>query len=197
MNRTAVSCLLALAAGLSLPGAALALGNDSNQPIQLEADRAELNEGSGTGVYRGNVVLTQGTIQLRASRLDVKTGKRGLQQAVATGSPVRFRQQPAGDQAEITAEASRVEYQGSSGRLLLLGNARVQQGRNSFSGERIEYDLRSETVLASGGSDSKPGRVQMIIAPPAVETPAPAPETPEAAPAPETPPAAGEAAPTQ
>lgn len=178
MNRTAVSVLRhswrhvqrvasVLLLLLALPGAALALSGDSDKPISLEADQAELNEATGVSTYTGRVVLTQGSIELHADRLVVHAAGGELSQITATGNPVRFRQRPEGRNKDVTAEAKKLEYQGKSRMLVLIGEAKVTQGRNTFSGQRIEYDLQRESVLATGGSGEggKPGRVQMTIVP--------------------------------
>lgn len=188
MNRTAASLLLhpwrpvrralrgpiaqragALLLGitLALPLPVLALSGDSDKPINLEADQAELNEATGVSTYTGRVVLTQGSIELHADRLVVHAAGGELSQITATGNPVRFRQRPEGRNKDVTAEAKKLEYQGKSRMLVLIGEAKVTQGRNTFRGQRIEYDLQRESVLATGGSGEggKPGRVQMTIVP--------------------------------
>ena len=56
---------------------ALAEQGDRDKPIQIEADRASLDQLKGVTVYEGNVVVTQGTILLRAAQVTVTQDKNG------------------------------------------------------------------------------------------------------------------------
>ena len=58
------SLSLLLAAGQSH-----ALSTDSNQPIRVQADSAELDDGKGVATYRGNVVITQGSLRVTGTSL--------------------------------------------------------------------------------------------------------------------------------
>ena len=44
---------------LLVPTLALALESDKDQPIQIEADSVDIDEGKNTSTYKGNVELTQ------------------------------------------------------------------------------------------------------------------------------------------
>lgn len=55
---------------------------DRDKPIQIEADRASLDQLKGITVYEGNVVVTQGTILLRAAQVTVTQDKNGGDLAV-------------------------------------------------------------------------------------------------------------------
>lgn len=59
---------LVLATGFSLlSGLAHALPSDSSQPINIQADSAELDDKRGIAIYRGDVVITQGTLKSPAT----------------------------------------------------------------------------------------------------------------------------------
>ena len=49
-----------------LSTSAAALESDASQPIYVEADSVEINDGTGVSVYQGNVDVTQGSIHLTA-----------------------------------------------------------------------------------------------------------------------------------
>ena len=74
-------------------GHAAALSSDREQPIELEADSAHIDERTGVSVYTGNVKLTQGSTRLLADRLTVERGEDG-NRVVAEGQPATFSQQP-------------------------------------------------------------------------------------------------------
>ena len=62
--------LLCLAAVFGSP-ASWALPTDREQPIRVQADSAELDDKQGVAVYRGDVVVTQGSMKLTANRAQV------------------------------------------------------------------------------------------------------------------------------
>ena len=88
MSRAAVISLLCLfALGAPAPPAA-ALSTDSQQPIHIEADQAELDETRRVTVYKGSVVIVQGTMRIKADRVDFfYSEERALDKAVAMGKP--------------------------------------------------------------------------------------------------------------
>ncbi|MDL2424869.1 lipopolysaccharide transport periplasmic protein LptA, partial [Pseudomonas sp. BAgro211] len=55
--------LFSLAAAIG-SSAAWALPTDREQPIRVQADSAELDDKQGVAVYRGDVVVTQGSMKL-------------------------------------------------------------------------------------------------------------------------------------
>ena len=66
-RRLTVACLMI---ALALP--ALAEKADREKPINIEADRVSLDDITKVQIFEGNVVLIQGTLQLRTNRLVVK-----------------------------------------------------------------------------------------------------------------------------
>ena len=64
-NRTLATLLLSLIVSAS----AFALPEDQTKPIELEADQAKLNNKTGISEYIGNVIVIQGTAELRADRV--------------------------------------------------------------------------------------------------------------------------------
>ena len=71
---------------------ALAEKADSDKPIDLEADNMTVNDAKKTSIYTGNVVLTQGTLEIHAEKLIVREDSEGFQHSTSTGSPTTFRQ---------------------------------------------------------------------------------------------------------
>lgn len=151
---------------LLMPAAALALSSDRDKPINITADRVNLQEKSGYSEYLGDVEMTQGSMVLKADRVLVYQRKGHLQRVRANGNPAHFSQQPDGNEARIHAQAHEIDYNPITGQLTLTGQARVVQGPNTFAGARIYYDSRRATVSASKGGAGE-GRVHAIIQPPA------------------------------
>jgi|SRR5210317_908229 len=145
-----------------LPAIGLGLTSDRDQPINVEADRATLNEKTGYNVYEGNVYLQQGTLILQGSKMTVQFSDNSIDTLVIMGDPATYRQRPDGKEFDRHAEAGRIEYYAKEDRIILLENARVwQSGDKELSSERIVFDLKSNTVNAG---NSKPGnRVQITL----------------------------------
>lgn len=134
------------------------------QPIEVEADSLEIDKERGIGTYRGGVVLVQGSIRLEADRLQILTEENRLERLVATGDPVRFRQQD--DAGEWVLGSSReIEYRPREGRLVFSREARLEQDRARFESDRIVYDTRLKRLQAGEISRTQGGRVRMVLDP--------------------------------
>jgi lipopolysaccharide export system protein LptA len=174
---------------------ALAERADRNKPMTLESDRpCVVDLRKQTSVCSGNVVVSQGTLQLRAERLELGESADGYQVVHAIGSdsqPARFKQKRDGLDETIEGQARRIDYDGSSGVLNFDGQAVVRRLRGStladeIQGASIVWDSRSEQFNVKGGAataSNPSGRVRAVITPRAATTEAPAPAAP-AAPAP-------------
>ena len=177
-NRLLLSCALML----SMLPHAWALRSDRNQPIDIKADRVEVNQREQVSHYIGNVRLEQGSLKIDADDLLVYLVKGSLNKIVITGKPARFEQQPENQQDMVKSQAEHMEYYASEEKLLLKQNAEVNQGGNHFRGDFIEYDTLTSTVKASKDANSQT-RVHAIIQPAAqkdaVTPPPPATDKPK------------------
>lgn len=149
---------------------------DRDKPITLEADTVTLDDIRKLSVYEGNVILGQGTMQLRADRVQVTQNKEGgLQSLQATGRPVSFRQKLDGSENYIEGFAQRIEYNGATSQLELIGQAQLRRGQDELRGSRISYNADTESYRVSGQADAQTpaGRVRAVIRPrPKTEQPA-------------------------
>jgi lipopolysaccharide export system protein LptA len=159
-------------------GTALALSNDSEQPIHIEADRGELDNRKQVAVYRGNVHLTQGTLRIDSDTLTIfYTPEKKLKKIIAEGQPAWYRQHPDDNSEDMRAKALRMEYHANNATIYLFQKAHVWQGANEFTGDRIEYDTEHRIVRGEG-SKAGVGRVHVTIRPDD-NTPPPNNSTPE------------------
>ena len=147
---------------------------DRNKPTQIEANRMSADDAKRMNIFEGNVVLTKGTIAVRADRIVVRQDAEGFQFTTATGTPVRFKQKqdPKDGQKEgmwMDGEALRVEIDDRKQTLELFDNARVSRGGDEVAGNYIFFDQRSEFYSVSSGKEGKdgqpPGRVTAVIQP--------------------------------
>ena len=161
-----------LAALLAWPLAAFADKADSDKPTQIESNRMSADDTRRLTIFEGAVVLTRGTITLRADRLVVRQDAEGYQYATATGKPVRFRQRqdpkpPDTEGAWMEGEALRMEMDDRSGKIELFENARVNRGGDEVAGNYIFVDQRSDFFSVSAGKSpgASGGRVRAILQP--------------------------------
>ncbi len=161
VKRITITVVCALLLGVVSPQAVLGAEDD---PITIEADRATLSEKQGVSTYTGNVILTQGGIKINADKVIVHHEQGKLTHVTATGAPVKYYQQGETQALDIHGEANTMEYFALEERLLLLDSAKLTQGGNAFSGNRIEYDTQREVVTAAV-AESGEERVQVTIQP--------------------------------
>ena len=130
------------------------LSNDSEQNIEIEADKAEMDDANKTTVYRGNVIVTQGSIKMTGHTMTVHFDKNNdMKLVILNGSPATYRQLPDNSEVYDRAEASKMEYYALKNYIILINDALVTQEGLTFSGQRIEYDTVLSKVKAEGQSN--------------------------------------------
>jgi lipopolysaccharide export system protein LptA len=155
--------------GFSISLDALAEAADRDKPIELEADTVTVNDAKKTSTYSGTVVLTQGTLIIRADKLIVREDQEGFQHSTSTGNPTTFKQKREGKNEYMEGSAQRIEYDGRMDKVQLYTKAWVKRGEDIVHGDYISYDANAEYAEVIGGtkSDGTPGsgRVKAIIQP--------------------------------
>lgn len=158
---------------------ALALKEDEKQPMLIEADRVEVDEGKSTSIYIGNVQVDQGSMRLLADHVTVvHRPDRRVKTVVALGAPVKYKQLLDGDEGEVHAFAKRMDFDADKNELILIDEALLIQGEDRISSNRIVYD-RARSRMQAGGT----GRVKITIVPEKKEEKPPTPPGPVPAPA--------------
>jgi lipopolysaccharide export system protein LptA len=159
--------LKALALALMLPaltltGAARAAGTDvafaglktdPTLPVQVTADQLSVNQTDGTAIFKGNVVVTQGTMTLAAATVQVQYGddQKTIAKLMADGGVKLV----AGTDA---ASSQTAEYSPETGDLLLTGDVILTQGTSAISGQRLTLSLKT-------GLGTMDGRVTTTFTP--------------------------------
>ncbi len=152
---------------LCVATSAWALSSDKNQPINIQSDhgdfQSDANTNNGTGVYTGNVVITQGSIRITADKAILHMANGEIQTADLTGNPTTFQQQP--DSGPLShGVANEITYDANKNQVVLTGSAHVQQGQRQITGDVITYNTDTEHVVATGGKTSG-GRIHITIPP--------------------------------
>jgi lipopolysaccharide export system protein LptA len=154
---------------------------DRNKPLAIEADAARYDDQKQTGVFTGNVVVTKGSIVMRAARIEVQQLAGGQQLGIATGAAGKvatFSQKREGLDETIEGEAERVEYDGKTESVKLVNKAVIRRFRgktlvDETSGAVINYDSLGEVFSVQGGTVSAAnpsGRVRAVLSPRAPAT---------------------------
>jgi lipopolysaccharide export system protein LptA len=149
---------------LLVTGNANALSTDKDQPVNIEADSVDVNEASETAIYRGNVVLIQGSINLNADKVVVHKFQSENPYIVATGNLVRFSQLPDNETVRVKGRSLKAEYELNSEKVELTGKAVLVKGPNTFKNDRIIYD-RVNAIVKAGTSAKGKERVKITIGP--------------------------------
>jgi len=146
---------LACACALALPSAAArADANDREKPVNFSADRGDLNYETKLGKLDGNVVLTQGTITVRADRLSFRQNADNSINVTASGNPVAFRQRRDGTDEYYEGFAQRIEYDGTKEVLELFDRALLKRGPDEIRSNYISYNAKTELFTAEGRPDA-------------------------------------------
>ena len=173
--------------GLAVAAAALALAAappagaekaDRLKPLAVEADQpGKIDLLNQFVVFNGNVVVTKGTMVIRAQRIEVRETPDGYHNAVAIGSaakPATFRQKRDGVDETIEGEAERLEYDGKADTIKFINRASVRRLRGAnvadeLAGSLVSYDSTTEVFSVSGGGAPTPtnpsGRVRAVLTP--------------------------------
>jgi len=143
---------------------AYALESDKTSPILIEASQVDISEKSGVSTYRGDVRLTQGSVKINADSIVVYTQDKKLSRIVANGKPATFSQQPNEQHQRVEASANEVEFTSITGLLILKYDAKLKQGTNSFSSNKIVYDTVND-IMSATSSEKSNQRVRAVIQP--------------------------------
>ena len=169
MSRCSPSLLRRLARLGRLP--AQAEKADRFKPLNVEADLpGKIDLLNQFVVFNGNVVVTKGTMIIRASAIEVRESPDGYHTAVAFGSPSQhatFRQKRDAPDEYIAGDAERLEYDGKSDVIRFVNNASVRRLRGSetsdeISGNLVTYDSthrglqRHRRRAGDGGQSGRP-----------------------------------------
>ncbi len=185
------AALLFLSLLVCVPGGvrAQALATDQSQPVHVEADAMQYNDVKQTSVFTGNVVVTKGSMVIRAAKVEVRQTPDGYSDAIAYGSPSKLAtyEQTMDAQAgeptpAIHGQAVTIDYNGKTDVVTFTGQAmldRLLNGKLSdrAQGQVITYNGLTDVFAVVGGkggaTPSNPdGRVRVMLSPRHAQAPA-------------------------
>ncbi len=155
---TSQLCSLSLLSLCLFASASYAGKDDFNKKIELASQYQNADGLAKKATYQGNVVIKQGSLQVKADELQIDASKgEGNEVFIATGQPATYSQKQE-DGSTVTASADRIEYHRDTRSLTLEGNAQITQNSSSVKGKFIKFNMELEQIIAQG-SDQESGRV--------------------------------------
>jgi lipopolysaccharide export system protein LptA len=148
MKRLLPALLLAgLAVGPAASQTSALKGHNSNAPVDVAADRIEVQDRADRAIFSGNVVVRQAALTLTAARLTV---------AYSSGGGVELRRIDA--TGGVTVKSPSETARGNVGiydldrRIItLIGNVSLVQRDAKVNGGRLTIDLDSGRAVMDGG----------------------------------------------
>lgn len=129
---------------------------DREKPINFTADDGVVNYEKRSGVLKGNVVITQGTMTIRANRIDFTQNPDNTLSAIAYGTPLAFRQKRDDYDGYYEGWAQKADYNGQTQQLELYDNAILKRGDDEIRSNFISYNAATEIFKAEGRPSSSP-----------------------------------------
>jgi lipopolysaccharide export system protein LptA len=138
---------------------------DEEQPVQVSANSLNAQEKQGISVYKGDVIVTQGSMTLKGDLITVRHPDSQLQTIKSNGNPASFQRFSQVDQAWLKGRASTIEYNALKKTILLIGKAQVEQPeKHIIKGPKLFYDMANQTLKAQGTEQGK-GRITVTFNP--------------------------------
>lgn len=170
--------LLSLALSAGLATSARAEKADRNKPMNFEADALRYDDVKQATIITGNVVMTKGTIVIRADRIEVHEDADGYQSSTITGSadsPAFFRQKREAMDEFIEGESELIEYDGRADTVKFVRKAVLRRLRGAtladeINGALIVYENLTDTFSVDGaggkgGAPGQGGRIRAMLTP--------------------------------
>ena len=159
-------------------GPAVAERADRNKPMNIEADSLRYDDVHQVSVFRGNVVVSKGSIQIRGAQIEVRQDPEGYQHGLVTGSPQTrafFRQKRDGVDEYMEGEAESLEYDGKADTIKFVKQAELRRLRggsvvDEISGAVIVYENMTERLSVDGNvgapaAGAMTGRIKAMLMP--------------------------------
>ena len=157
-----ISAGLALSLFLATP--AMALKDDTNQPLNVVSKEQIADFDSNKAIFLENVIATQGTMEVHADKAEItRDSNDQLEEIVAYGKPATYKQLQENGKI-IHSQSSIIHYLPKKNLLILIGRATIWQENSHVDGERIEYNTITKQLKATN-ENSQDGRVQSTFIP--------------------------------
>jgi lipopolysaccharide export system protein LptA len=151
--------------------------SDRLQPMDSHSDHLDGDTSDdGVSILTGNVIMTQGTLEIRSDKAVITRKDGQMSRAVLTGDPVHMKQMDENNEP-MYATSRQLDYDLTNNIAVLTVNAIVNQPtRGEMHGEKIVYDINSGKV--NSGNDGTRVHTIMLPKPKPGQAPPPKAESP-------------------
>ena len=127
-------------------------GHNIDAPVDVAADRIEVQDRADRAILSGNVVVRQAELQLNAPRVTVAyANQQGIEiNRIDASGGVTLRS------PSETATSQYAIYDTDKRLITLLGGVTLVRGANRVSGGRLVLDLQSGRAVMDGGGPAGP-----------------------------------------
>ena len=126
-------------------------GHNSNAPVDVQADRLEVQDRADRAIFAGNVHVTQAELTLETPRLTVAySGGKGT----ANNVQIHRLDAAGGVVVRSPSETARGDfgiYDLDRKLITLIGNVQLNRENNQLNGSRLVIDLDSGRAVVDGG----------------------------------------------
>ena len=149
-----LGCALAVLASQGVVQSVIAQGSK----LELSADSIEYDMDSGGSIYRGNVVIKQGDMEVHGDviKIDTKDGALSSLKVLEGEGLIRWRT-ASGEMLE--GRGNNIDYDVSKQVFRLSGGAEITRRGQRVTGEAIFYDARRQVLRIEGGKK----RARMVV----------------------------------
>jgi lipopolysaccharide export system protein LptA len=142
--------------------ASITAGAASNceEPVNINADFSDTSLSDGQTVLRGNVIITQCELEIRADEALIFTAERQIQRVELTGQPVHINQN-SDALGRVNATSDAVDYDVQAAVMIFTGNANIVYSQGEVTGDQIRYEILNDRF--QGGGDDGDGRIQIRL----------------------------------
>ncbi|WCT74904.1 LptA/OstA family protein [Sphingomonas naphthae] len=123
-------------------------GHNANAPVDVAADRIELQDRADRAIFTGNVKVKQGDMTMDAPRMTVAYAR-------AAGADPQVQRIDASGGVTVTSPTETAKgnfgiYDVNRRLVTLIGNVRVTRGTNNVNGSRLTIDLTTGRASVDG-----------------------------------------------
>jgi lipopolysaccharide export system protein LptA len=175
-----------------MPNALQGFARNRNEPVKIDANRLEVHDKERLAIFSGNVYVQQGDTSMRCPELRVfYEGEVAKATKDSSGTAGETKSAPAPAAKASTTEnnvqqrikrlealggvivvskdqkatGERADFDMRSNTVSLFGNVVVSQGQNVMKGDRLIVDLSTSRARMEAGTKTNPGRVQGLFVP--------------------------------
>jgi lipopolysaccharide export system protein LptA len=156
----------ATTASPAVASAATATATAAALPMEISADRLEVDHKSSLATFSGHVVAVRGDLTLRCDRVEAAYDAAGALRSVVASGTVTL------ESKRLHATADRADYREAEHAVVLEGTLRITDGKSVLTGERARLLLDEERFVL------EKARGTLVFAPPAPHAPPAPPPVP-------------------